>query len=240
MGLLQCLSWNLTPPPHVREHSDHLAQADHWPWTGRGPSSPNFTHWPCRHHCGKNVRHVSRQSPPGEGEEMQTPAHWQQTQVCGQMGSRDPPPAAPPGPGPPRFLRAGRRAGTQGRAVCHPQARLTRFVSCRGQRFRERSTPRPGRPWGRRHLSLPEPHERSRFRDSLGRSFASGGPAVARGTDTEVVRLTTSSCGHSCSSQRPLRSASRQTRQLPPENCACRKRPLTFGLQERSLTPGLW
>lgn len=51
LGLLQCLSWYLTPPPHVREHSDHFDQADHWPWMGRGPRSPSLTHWPCRHHC---------------------------------------------------------------------------------------------------------------------------------------------------------------------------------------------
>lgn len=44
LGLLQCLSWYFTPPPQVREHSDHFDQADHWPWMGRGPSSPSFTH----------------------------------------------------------------------------------------------------------------------------------------------------------------------------------------------------
>lgn len=68
LGLLQCLSWNLTPPPHVREHSDHFDQADHWPWMGRGPSSPNFTHWPCRHHCEKNVEDGSCQRPPGKAQ----------------------------------------------------------------------------------------------------------------------------------------------------------------------------
>lgn len=68
LGLLQCLSWYLTPPPQVREHSDHFVQADHWPWMGRGPCSPNFTHWPCRHHWGKNMRHVCCQKPPGKGQ----------------------------------------------------------------------------------------------------------------------------------------------------------------------------
>lgn len=66
LGLLQCLSWYLTPPPQVREHSDHFDQADHWPWMGRGPSSPSFTHWPCRHHCRKNMQQGSHQRPPGK------------------------------------------------------------------------------------------------------------------------------------------------------------------------------
>lgn len=74
LGLLQCLSWYFTPPPQVREHSDHFDQADHWPWTGRGPSSPSFTHWPCRHHCRKNMRHGSHQRPPGKFRERQIAA----------------------------------------------------------------------------------------------------------------------------------------------------------------------
>lgn len=211
MGLLQCLSWNLTPPPHVREHSDHLAQGDHWPWTGRGPSSPNFTHWPCRHHCGKNMRHVSRQSPPGEGEEMQTPAHRQRTQVCGPVGGcvtpRDPPPAAPPGPGPPRFLRAGRRAGTQGRAVCHPQARPVRFASCRGQRLREHPPQAQGARAGRRHLSLPEPHERSPSRTAWVAHWLQEDQPSHEVRPQKWSGCPLQSWGHSGSSQPALRPA---------------------------------
>jgi hypothetical protein len=74
LGLLQCLSWYLTPPPQVREHSDHFDQADHWPCIGRGPSSPNFTHWPCRHHCEKNMRHGTHQRSPEKTQGEQTPA----------------------------------------------------------------------------------------------------------------------------------------------------------------------
>ena len=75
LGLLQCLSWYLTPPPHVREHSDHFDQADHWPWTGRGPSSPSLTHWPCRHHCENNVWHSETSWESG-----------QRLDTCGTMG----------------------------------------------------------------------------------------------------------------------------------------------------------
>lgn len=50
LGLLQERSLNMTPPPQVREQSDHCDQADHWPLTALGPCSPNLMHWPRRHH----------------------------------------------------------------------------------------------------------------------------------------------------------------------------------------------
>ncbi len=51
LGLLQDRSRYMTPPPQVREQSDHSDQPDHWPCTALGPWSPNLTHGPLRHHC---------------------------------------------------------------------------------------------------------------------------------------------------------------------------------------------
>lgn len=51
LGLLQNRSRCMTPPPQVREQSDHSDQPDHWPCTALGPWSPKFTHCPLRHHC---------------------------------------------------------------------------------------------------------------------------------------------------------------------------------------------
>ncbi len=51
LGLLQDRSRYMTPPPQVREQSDHSDQPDHWPCTALGPWSPNLTHCPLRHHC---------------------------------------------------------------------------------------------------------------------------------------------------------------------------------------------
>ncbi|KAL0621919.1 UPF0764 protein C16orf89 [Plecturocebus cupreus] len=82
----KCLSWYLTPPPHVREHSDHFDQADHWPWMGRGPSSPNFTHWPCRHHCEKNsLTLLPRMECSGASRLTATFASWIQAILLPQL-----------------------------------------------------------------------------------------------------------------------------------------------------------
>lgn len=51
LGLLHDLSRYMTPPPQVREQSDHSDHPDHWPCTALGPWSPNLTHCPLRHHC---------------------------------------------------------------------------------------------------------------------------------------------------------------------------------------------
>lgn len=56
LGLVQERSLYMTPPPQVREQSDHWDQADHWPWTALGPCSPYLTHWPRRHHWAKRAR----------------------------------------------------------------------------------------------------------------------------------------------------------------------------------------
>lgn len=53
LGLLQCLSREVTPLSQLLEHADQDDQSDHWPCWGLGPSSPRFTHWPLRHHWTK-------------------------------------------------------------------------------------------------------------------------------------------------------------------------------------------
>lgn len=53
LGLLQCLSRQVTPLSQLLEQADQDDQSDHWPCWGLGPSSPRLTHWPLRHHWTK-------------------------------------------------------------------------------------------------------------------------------------------------------------------------------------------